>query len=346
MGYSVKWVVENLGITRDMLRYYEKEKRLPTNESRNPANKYRDYSDEDIERIWGIKLLIGIGFTAKEIYALMNDQDFDFDAAIAKKVADLERKHDENLIHLEFAKSIKFMGCVPTTSKIGSIKFDDFLEYAHKNWNFYDGPRSAPFMQMADTLISKAPQEWSPDDVERILEMFEKFDAEGMMHTYALHGYYQVISDMKDLGYDSDTVQRVVKLLHEYNQTFHVNFDTSAGKFQNYYKDLSQRVKAREVDLLIVVNMFLTGFDATTLNTLWVDKNLKMHGLIQAFSRTNRILNSVKTYGNIVCFRNLQKATDDAIALFGDREASGVVLLKGYDAYYDGYEENGKAVPG
>lgn len=127
---------------------------------------------------------------------------------------------------------------------------------------------------------------------------------------------------------------------------FHVNFDTSADKFQNYYKDLSQRVKAREVDLLIVVNMFLTGFDATTLNTLWVDKNLKMHGLIQAFSRTNRILNSVKTYGNIVCFRNLQKATDDAIALFGNREASGVVLLKGYDAYYDGYEENGKAVPG
>ena len=82
------------------------------------------------------------------------------------------------------------MGCVPTTSKIGSIKFDDFLEYAHKNWNFYDSSRSAPFMQMADTLISKAPQEWSPDDVERILEMFEKFDAEGMMHTYALHGYY------------------------------------------------------------------------------------------------------------------------------------------------------------
>ena len=131
-----------------------------------------------------------------------------------------------------------------------------------------------------------------------------------------------------------------------YNQTFHVNFDTSADKFQNYYKDLSQRVKSREVDLLIVVNMFLTGFDAATLNTLWVDKNLKMHGLIQAFSRTNQILNSVKTYGNIVCFRNLQKATDDAIALFGDREASGVVLLKGYDAYYDGYEENGKAVPG
>ena len=152
-------------------------------------------------------------------------------------------------------------------------------------------------------------------------------------------------------GFETDTLDKTARdfldtAIQDYNQTFHVNFDTSADKFQNYYKDLSQRVKAREVDLLIVVNMFLTGFDATTLNTLWVDKNLKMHGLIQAFSRTNRILNSVKTYGNIVCFRNLQKATDDAIALFGDREASGVVLLKGYDAYYDGYEENGKAVPG
>jgi len=152
-------------------------------------------------------------------------------------------------------------------------------------------------------------------------------------------------------GFETDALDQTARdfldaAIQDYNQTFHVNFDTSADKFQNYYKDLSQRVKAREVDLLIVVNMFLTGFDATTLNTLWVDKNLKMHGLIRAFSRTNRILNSVKTYGNIVCFRNLQKATDDAIALFGDREASGVVLLKGYDAYYDGYEENGKAIPG
>jgi type I restriction enzyme R subunit len=102
-------------------------------------------------------------------------------------------------------------------------------------------------------------------------------------------------------------------------------------------------MKNREVDLLIVVNMFLTGFDATTLNTLWVDKNLKQHGLIQSFSRTNRILNSVKTFGNIVCFRNLQKETDDAIALFGDKNASGIVLMKSYNDYYYGYDdENGK----
>lgn len=216
MGYSVKWVVENLGITRDMIRYYEKEKLLPDNKSRNPTNKYRDYSDDDIERIWGIKLLIGIGFTAKEIYDLMYNPDFDFDTAIAKKVAELERKHDENLIYLEFAKSIKLLGRVPTTPQIGSVKFNDFLEYVHENWNFYEDPRSAPFMQMADILISKIPQELSPNEVERILEMIENFDAEGMMHTYTLHGYYQVISDMKDLGYNSDVVQRVVRLLHEY----------------------------------------------------------------------------------------------------------------------------------
>lgn len=128
----------------------------------------------------------------------------------------------------------------------------------------------------------------------------------------------------------------------DYNAIFSVNYDTSADKFQNYYKDLSLRVKNREVDLLIVVNMFLTGFDATTLNTLWVDKNLKQHGLIQAFSRTNRILNSVKTFGNIVCFRDLQKQTDEAIALFGDKDASSIVLLKNYEAYYRGYDEEGE----
>ena len=130
--------------------------------------------------------------------------------------------------------------------------------------------------------------------------------------------------------------------IEDYNKTFGTMYDTSSEKFPNYYKDLSLRMKNREVDLLIVVNMFLTGFDATTLNTLWVDKNLKQHGLIQAFSRTNRILNSVKTFGNIVCFRDLQEETDAAIALFGDKNATGIVLLKSYNDYYYGYDENGK----
>ena len=135
--------------------------------------------------------------------------------------------------------------------------------------------------------------------------------------------------------------------IRDYNQMFHTNYDTSSDKFQNYYKDVSLRMKNKELDLLIVVNMFLTGFDATTLNTLWVDKNLRMHGLIQAFSRTNRILNSIKTFGNIVCFRNLQKRVDAAISLFGDKNAGGIVLMKSFREYYYGYESvDGKPMPG
>ena len=135
--------------------------------------------------------------------------------------------------------------------------------------------------------------------------------------------------------------------IRDYNGMFHTNYSTDGDKFQNYYKDVSLRMKNKELDLLIVVNMFLTGFDTTTLNTLWVDKNLKMHGLIQAYSRTNRILNSIKVFGNIVCFRNLQKRTDDAISLFGDKEAGGIVLMRSYKDYYFGYEDaDGKYHPG
>ena len=127
------------------------------------------------------------------------------------------------------------------------------------------------------------------------------------------------------------------RAIRDYNAIFHTNYSTDGDKFQNYYKDVSLRMKNKELDLLIVVNMFLTGFDATTLNTLWVDKNLRAHGLIQAFSRTNRILNRIKTFGNIVCFRNLQKRVDDAISLFGDKNASGIVLMQKFDDYYYGF---------
>lgn len=153
---------------------------------------------------------------------------------------------------------------------------------------------------------------------------------------------------LDDEGFETDLLDQSSRefldyAIDEYNKKFKTNYSSEGNGFQDYYKDLSDRVKHREVDILIVVNMFLTGFDATTLNTLWVDKNLKQHGLLQAYSRTNRILNSVKAYGNIVCFRDLQEQTNDAIALFGDKNASGIVLLKSYDDYYNGYEdENGK----
>ena len=127
------------------------------------------------------------------------------------------------------------------------------------------------------------------------------------------------------------------RAIDDYNAMFQANYDTSGGKFQNYYKDVSKRVKERELDLLIVVNMFLTGFDAPCLNTLWVDKNLKMHGLIQAFSRTNRIVNSVKVFGNIVCFRKLRARVNEAVRQFGTEEAQDTAIMRPFDDYYNGY---------
>ena len=145
---------------------------------------------------------------------------------------------------------------------------------------------------------------------------------------------------------DRDFLDDAIK---DYNGYFATNFDTSSDKFPNFYKDVSQRMKQRELDMLIVVNMFLTGFDATTLNTLWVDKNLRQHGLMQAFSRTNRILDRIKQFGNIICFRDLEEETNKAIALFADDnpKAHGVVLMKTYEEYLHGYDdEEGKHHPG
>ena len=170
-----------------------------------------------------------------------------------------------------------------------------------------------------------------------------------LIYSYGVNGEDGVIDENSEsteaLSIDDRTfLERAIK---DYNNMFGTSYDTSSEKFQNYYKDVSLRMKNREIDILIVANMFLTGFDAKTLNTLWVDKNLKWHGLIQAFSRTNRILNSVKTYGNIVSFRNLEDRLNEALAKFGDEQARGIVLLKPYNDYYYGYkEENGKSFEG
>lgn len=135
-------------------------------------------------------------------------------------------------------------------------------------------------------------------------------------------------------GMDLQSRDALDKAIKDYNQMFGCNYSTDGDNFQAYYKDVSLRMKNKDIDILIVVGMFLTGFDAKTLNTLWVDKNLKLHGLLQAYSRTNRILNSVKDCGNIVCFRNLKDATDKALSIFGDPNARGLVFMKTYEEYY------------
>lgn len=142
---------------------------------------------------------------------------------------------------------------------------------------------------------------------------------------------------------DLQSREALENAIDDYNQmwTPNTSYSTDGDSFQSYYKDVSLRMKNKEIDILIVVGMFLTGFDAKTLNTLWVDKNLKLHGLLQAYSRTNRILNAVKNCGNIVCFRNLEEATNKSLAIFGDENASGMVFMKTFEEYYSkGYVDD------
>ena len=233
-------------------------------------------------------------------------------------------------------------------SNVVSYIIEHFDQKTKRN-SFYDlkGQRVNGFNSMfAVALIPMAKKYYL--EFKKQLEEKQKDLTIATIYSYAQNEEDTSDGILDDEGFETDLLDKSSRefldfAINEYNKKFKTNFSSEGNGFQDYYKDLSDKVKHREIDLLIVVNMFLTGFDATTLNTLWVDKNLKQHGLIQAYSRTNRILNSVKTYGNIVCFRNLQDATNDAIALFGDKNATGIVLLKSYEDYYYGYEDdNGK----
>jgi len=230
-------------------------------------------------------------------------------------------------------------------SNVVSYIIEHFDQKTKRN-SFYDlkGKRVNGFNSMfAVASIPMAKKYYL--EFKKQLEEKQKDLTIATIYSYAQNEEDTSDGILDDEGFETDLLDKSSRefldfAIDEYNKKFKTNFSSEGNGFQDYYKDLSDKVKHREIDLLIVVNMFLTGFDATTLNTLWVDKNLKQHGLIQAYSRTNRILNSVKTYGNIVCFRNLQDATNDAIALFGDKNATGIVLLKSYEDYYYGYEDN------
>lgn len=163
--------------------------------------------------------------------------------------------------------------------------------------------------------------------------------------SFAANEAQDAIGDIEDETFeptamDSSAKEFLSSAIDDYNAMFKTSYGVQAGEFQNYYRDLAKRVKNREIDLLIVVGMFLTGFDAPTLNTLFVDKNLRYHGLMQAYSRTNRIYDATKSFGNIVTFRDLEKSTIDAITLFGDKNTKNVVLEKSYDEYMQGFTDS------
>jgi type I restriction enzyme, R subunit len=205
------------------------------------------------------------------------------------------------------------------------------------------GKRLAGFNSLLATASIDAAKRYYAEFIRQQAELPEARRLKvGLIYSYAANEDdpdFLAEEEFETEDLDASSRDFLERAISDYNAMFGTSYDTSSDKFQNYYKDLSLRLRNRELDVAVVVNMFLTGFDATTLNTLWVDKGLRAHGLIQAYSRTNRILNSVKTYGNIVTFRDLEQQTNDALALFGNEAARGIVLLKPYGEYYDEYAE-------
>lgn len=257
----------------------------------------------------------------------------------------IKKKDDMTDKEVQAINTEEALGSIERVRNVVSYIIDHFDQKTKRN-SFYDlkGQRVNGFNSMfAVASIPMAKKYYL--EFKKQLEEKHKDLTIATIYSFAANEEDTADGILDDEGFETDLLDQSSRefldfAIGEYNKKFKTNFSSEGNGFQDYYKDLSDKVKHREIDLLIVVNMFLTGFDATTLNTLWVDKNLKQHGLIQAYSRTNRILNSVKSYGNIVCFRDLQEQTNDAIALFGDKDASGIVLLKSYDDYYYGYEDD------
>lgn len=230
--------------------------------------------------------------------------------------------------HYDFSKltNISEVATARDRNKAKEVKAKTRLQ----GFNAIFAVSSIPFVKLYYTELKKQSEQLAPDKRLKIATIF----------SYATNADIDDETPEDTEGLDQSSRDFLEDCIKDYNAMFGTSYDTSAEKFQNYYKDLSLRVKNREIDLLIVVNMFLTGFDATTLNTLLVDKNLRYHGLLQAYSRTNRILNSIKSHGNIVCFRNLEKATNECLQLFGNKNAGGLILLRTFHDYYNGYDDD------
>lgn len=231
MKYNVKWVKDHLGISRKALRNFEDHNLLPKvskdddiskypkNGLRNPENRYREYDDEDIERIWSYKILQGIGFKVREIKEFVDNPDFDLQAALTDKICELERERDAKTQYIEFAKSIKLTGRIPTVTKLGMVNYNDFIRYARENWNFFSDPQIAPYSEMVDDVIAKPPSDWSLEDLNELGEIIKTFNDN--THSYNVNAYFRLISELRIMDYACKPVQIVVGLLYEYLRDFH-----------------------------------------------------------------------------------------------------------------------------
>lgn len=200
VGYRVKWVEDHLGISRKAIRNYERLGLMPPNK----YGKYRDYSDEDIDRIWSIKLLQGVGYSLTEIRELMDNPEADFYKSISEKVVELERKRDDITNFIKFAKTIKLTGRIPTTKEVGSIRYSEFMEYSRENWNFYIEPKAASYLDAMESIKEAKVQELSETDIDRLEALANLMgDYQEMQRTCIINAYYQILSRMQSLGFNS-----------------------------------------------------------------------------------------------------------------------------------------------
>ena len=271
---------------------------------------------------------------------------------ITPKFKEIEMETDEEKLKKLEKKMLMHPDRISEITKYILKVFDtkthrnEFYDLKHRRLNGFNAMFAVQSVEAAKLYYEEFQKQQESLPEEKRLKV-------ATIYSFSANEEPSAIGEIEDENFepsamDSTAKEFLNKAINDYNKLFKSNFSTEGKEFQNYYSDLSNRVKNKEVDLLIVVGMFLTGFDAPTLNTLFVDKNLRYHGLIQAFSRTNRILNKVKTFGNIVCFRNLERATEDAIKTFGDENSVNVILEKSYDEYIHGFtdEETGKKFKG
>lgn len=217
MKYTVKWLEDNLGITRKTLRNYEAKGLISAESSRNPVNNYREYGDEDIDRIWSIKILQSVGYSLSEIKELIENPDVDFYKSISDKVVDLEKKRDDISNFIEFAKSIKLTGRIPTTKKIGSVSFSEFMDYSRENWNFYVEPKAASYLSVMESLQDVKEHELTDANIDRLEAIADLMgDYQKMQRTCTINAYYQILVSLQTHDYKSELVQMIVQQLYTF----------------------------------------------------------------------------------------------------------------------------------
>ena len=249
MGYKVKWVEENLGVSRKALRGFEKAGLMPENKN----SQYRDYDEEDIDRIWAIRILQGMGYSIKEIVDMVNDESFDFDSSISKKVQELEVEKKKIEQHLGYAKTIKFTGRFPSRpKKMGEIKFEDFQKQALEIWNMTDDPQVAEYQKLAETILEKSPEEWENSDLGRLVSILEDFmvmDTDILLTETVLP---KAIAKRIGDGAAHPEIQLMVKMIYENQKEIEPLADVSVKEFARIYSssylpgDIS-KLKGREL---------------------------------------------------------------------------------------------------